>query len=72
LIYIEEDSPRAAVFVDDQIRAQVKQLLQYPETGRLGRIEGTRELIISRTPYIAAYRIAGNVGQDSVQINSMG
>lgn len=29
--YIEEDSPRAAVFVDDQIRAQVKQLLQYPK-----------------------------------------
>jgi toxin ParE1/3/4 len=25
--------------------------------GRKGRIEGTRELVISRTPYIAAYRI---------------
>jgi plasmid stabilization system protein ParE len=28
--------------------------------GRPGRIEGTRELVISRTPYIAAYRIVGN------------
>ena len=28
--------------------------------GRPGRIEGTRELVISRTPYIAAYRIAGD------------
>ena len=52
--YIEEDSPRAAVVVDDRIRAQVTQLLQFPETGRPGRIEGTRELVISRTPYIAA------------------
>jgi plasmid stabilization system protein ParE len=28
--------------------------------GRPGRIEGTRELVISRTPYIAAYRIGGD------------
>jgi toxin ParE1/3/4 len=58
--YIEEDSPRAAVVVDDRIRAQVTQLLEFPETGRPGRIEGTRELVIGRTPYIAAYRITGD------------
>jgi toxin ParE1/3/4 len=57
--YIEEDSARAAVVVDDRIRAQVRQLLQFPETGRPGRIEGTRELVISQTPYIVAYRITG-------------
>lgn len=58
--YIEEDSPQAAVVVDDRIRVQVRQLLQFPETGRPGRVEGTRELVISRTPYIAAYHIAGD------------
>ena len=58
--YIEEDSPRAAVVVDDRIRAQVRQLLLFPETGRPGRIEGTRELVIRQTPYIAAYRITGD------------
>jgi toxin ParE1/3/4 len=58
--YIEEDSPHAAVVVDERIRVQVRQLLQFPETGRPGRVEGTRELVISRTPYIAAYRIAGD------------
>lgn len=58
--YIEEDSPHAAVVVDDRIRVQVRQLLQFPETGRPGRIEGTRELVISRTPYIAAYRVTGD------------
>ena len=58
--YIEADSPRAAVAVDDRIRAQVRQLLQFPEAGRPGRIEGTRELVISRTPYIAAYRVTGD------------
>ncbi|WP_211608433.1 type II toxin-antitoxin system RelE/ParE family toxin [Paraburkholderia nemoris] len=58
--YIEEDSPHAAVVVDDRIRVQIRQLLQFPETGRPGRIEGTRELVISRTPYIVAYRITGD------------
>ena len=58
--YIEEDRPRAAVVVDDRIRTQVRQLLQFPETGRPGRIEGTRELVISRTPNIPAYRITGD------------
>jgi toxin ParE1/3/4 len=27
--------------------------------GRIGRVKGTRELVISRTPFIAVYRIAG-------------
>ncbi|WP_061126875.1 type II toxin-antitoxin system RelE/ParE family toxin [Caballeronia catudaia] len=45
--HIEAESPRAAVMVDDRIRTQVRQLLQFPETGRLGRIDGTREIVIS-------------------------
>jgi len=62
--YIEADSPQAAITVDDRIRVQVESLVRFPESGRPGRIEGTRELVIDRTPYIAAYRVAG----DAVQI----
>jgi toxin ParE1/3/4 len=58
--YIEADSPRAAITVDDRIREQVETLARFPESGRAGRIEGTRELVILRTPYVVAYRIAGN------------
>jgi addiction module RelE/StbE family toxin len=58
--YIEADSPRAALTVDERIREQVETLARFPQSGRPGRIEGTRELVISRTPYIAAYRITGN------------
>jgi len=58
--YIEADSPRAAISVDDRIETRVEGLAQFPEMGRPGRIEGTRELVISGTPYIAAYRIRGN------------
>ena len=58
--YIEADSPRAAISVDDRIETRVEGLAQFPEMGRPGRIEGPRELVISGTPYIAAYRIRGN------------
>jgi hypothetical protein len=46
--------------VDDRIRVQVEGLMQFPESGPPGRIEETRELVILRTPCIAAYRITGD------------
>jgi len=55
--YIEADSPRAAVAVDIRIQECVEKLTHFSEMGRPGRIHGTRELVINRTPYIAAYRI---------------
>jgi toxin ParE1/3/4 len=58
--YIEADSPRAAVVIDHRIEAQVELLINTPQIGRPGRIEGTRELIIRQTPYIAAYRVERN------------
>jgi addiction module RelE/StbE family toxin len=58
--YIEAESPQAAVSVEARIRASVENLRRYPEIGQPGRIEGTREMFISRTPYIAAYRIVGD------------
>ncbi len=58
--FIEADNPRAAVAVDDRIKDQTKRLVMFPEAGRIGRVEGTRELVISRTPYIIAYRVLDN------------
>jgi toxin ParE1/3/4 len=55
--YIEADNPRAAVAVDERIQAQVETPREFPGIGRPGRVEGTRELVISRTPYIAAYAL---------------
>ncbi len=43
--YLEADSPRAAILIDDRIEAQVELLMETPEIGRPGRIEGTRELV---------------------------
>lgn len=55
--YIEADNPHAAIAVDDDIEEQTERLLQFPLSGRIGRIGGTRELVITGTPYIAIYRI---------------
>ena len=49
--FIEQDDPRAAVAVDERIATQVLVLSQFPEGGRPGRIEGTRELIVRRTSW---------------------
>jgi toxin ParE1/3/4 len=53
--FIEAENPSAAVRIDERIEAVVKQLLEFPKTGRPGRVAGTRELVITGTPYIAAY-----------------
>ncbi len=40
-----------------QIVAAVQQLTAFPMSGKAGRVLGTRELVISNTPFIAAYAI---------------
>jgi toxin ParE1/3/4 len=55
--YISIDDPHAALAVHEEIHRQVGLLGDYPNTGRQGRCAGTRELVITRTPYIVAYRV---------------
>jgi addiction module RelE/StbE family toxin len=40
-----------------QIVTTVQQLAAFPTSGKAGRVLGTRELVISNTPFIAAYTI---------------
>ena len=47
----------AAVSQGDRIAEQIEILQQHPQMGRPGRKQGTRELVISRTPFIVVYRI---------------
>ena len=51
----------AAERVAERIRDSVAQLAQYPLLGRTGRVPGTRELIVSGTPFIVPYRIREDV-----------
>jgi toxin ParE1/3/4 len=36
-------------------------LEHFPLSGRLGRIEGTRELVVSGLPYVIPYRVVDDV-----------
>jgi toxin ParE1/3/4 len=56
--YIAEESPAGAPRVVSRILHAVEDLLpQHPHMGRPGRVPGTRELVIPRTPYVVPYRV---------------
>ncbi len=61
--HIEADDARAAALVDSRIAEAVIRLIRFPQSGRPGRVEGTRELVVGRTPCIIAYRITGETVQ---------
>lgn len=43
------------------LKERTELLKKFPESGRPGRIAGTRELVLSGLPYILPYRIRGEV-----------
>jgi len=51
------NSEEVAARITMQIVTSVEQLAAFPMSGRAGRVPGTRELVISNTPFIAAYTI---------------
>lgn len=61
--YIADDNYLAAFSQMDEIAKQTSLLREQPNMGRTGRIKGTRELVIQRTPFIAIYRVQGDVVQ---------
>jgi toxin ParE1/3/4 len=61
--YISQDNPVAAARTVDVIVRAVEALEHFPALGRPGRISGTRELVVSGTPYIVPYRVRGDVVQ---------
>ncbi len=59
--YIAEDDPAATQRVVLHIIRNIEQLLAgQPHMARPGRVPGTRELVIPRTPYIVPYRVRNN------------
>jgi toxin ParE1/3/4 len=57
LRFVAREHPSAAARLSMEIRLQVRQLREHPQMGRAGRVSGTRELVISRTPFIVIYRV---------------
>jgi addiction module RelE/StbE family toxin len=59
--FIEHDDPAAAARVVARLVAAVDILLELPAAGRIGRISGTRELVLADIPYIVAYRVRQDI-----------
>lgn len=57
LDYIAERNPAIAVEIGDAVHAAVARLGRYPRSARPGRVAGTRELVVTGTPFIVVYRV---------------
>lgn len=57
--YIARDNPQAAKELVRPILDDVDGLADHPAIGRPGRVPGTRELVITGTPYLVPYRVRG-------------
>jgi toxin ParE1/3/4 len=59
--YIAEHNPAAARRTAQRIVDLIDEVLAVnPHIGRPGRVPGTRELVIAKTPYIVPYRVRGD------------
>jgi toxin ParE1/3/4 len=55
--YLANRDPTAAADMDEMIETSVHNLRSYPNMGRQGRVDATRELVIIGTPFIVAYAV---------------
>ncbi|OGT31235.1 MAG: hypothetical protein A2W28_10135 [Gammaproteobacteria bacterium RBG_16_51_14] len=55
--YILAEDPLAAEKVLDNIIEEIQHLGNHPYIGRSGRVPGTRELILTKTPFIIPYQV---------------
>ena len=56
--YIGRDNPARSTSFVQEIRSKTAMLVEFPATGRPGRVAGTRELIVHEN-YIVPYRVRG-------------
>ena len=57
--FIEADNPVAAMEMDEMFSEKALRLLDHPGLGRLGRMTGTRELVVHAN-YILVYDVKGD------------
>jgi toxin ParE1/3/4 len=55
--YLKEHHPRYRDATMRKLYGTIRELREWPERGRLGREEGTREILFPPTPYVAVYRV---------------
>ena len=58
--HIRQFNPLAAQKTVGRIEKAAEQLSCFPAVGRVGEVPGTRELVITGTPYFLVYRARGD------------
>ncbi len=61
--YIQKDNHTAARKVALTIYERIDALKKFPNIGRVGRVQGSREMVLAPLPYIVVYRLKGGVVQ---------
>jgi toxin ParE1/3/4 len=57
--YLFEKTPSNAAQLVRKIFDASSSLKTFPNRGRVGKVEGTRELVVSSLPYIIVYQVTG-------------
>lgn len=57
LARIHEEDPRAAWRLHQRTLQWARKLAPFPNSGRLGRMAGTRELVVIGTPFVLIYAV---------------
>ena len=55
--HIRKSSPSAAGEVRLRIRAAVRLLVEFPDSGHQGALPGTREFVVPGLPYVIVHRV---------------
>lgn len=58
--YVAISNPQAARRLLHAILTAVDRVSQFPTSGRLGEVTGTREVVVSGTPFRVVYRVQGS------------
>jgi toxin ParE1/3/4 len=61
--YIAGDNPQAAIRTDELFSKAIGRLTKHPMVGRMGHVEGTRELIVHKS-----YRLVYEIVDDTVWV----
>ena len=59
--YIAERNPEAARLVVRQVLSSVRRLETFSKSGRPGRAQDTREVVVNNLPYVIVYRDSDEV-----------
>ena len=56
--YLQGESAEGAITIRRRILETVRRVGQMPHSGRIGRVDGTREAVVPRSPYIVVYQLS--------------